>query len=87
MFKGSTYQYLDAQLESDDLLVLFTDGLVDIEDAEGNYFGIGGLTEVLRQHRDKPLHMLTNTVMENAADFTDGQKIEDDVTLFLMRVS
>jgi hypothetical protein len=46
MFRGSCYQPGETELLQGDLVALFTDGLVDIENAAGEYFGTEGILKV-----------------------------------------
>lgn len=86
MFKGSEYPLLEAELEPGDLLALFTDGLIDIQNDREEYFGVEGLTGVLAAYFDMPLKDLSQAVLSRAVDFSSGAKPEDDITLFLMRL-
>ncbi len=86
MFKTSVYSLGQARLFKDDLIVLFSDGLIDIQDSAGGYFGVDGLVEALQGHRDRSLSEICKAVLQQAAEKSERQGIDDDVTLFLMRV-
>jgi sigma-B regulation protein RsbU (phosphoserine phosphatase) len=86
MFKSAQYPYGETQLDSGDLLALFTDGLTDIQNPEYDYFGIDGITKVINQNLDRSLEEITDEVLQTAREFSAGQAIEDDLTLFLLRV-
>ena len=86
MFKGSEYTLLEAELQPGDLLALFTDGLIDMQNDREEYFGLEGLTKVLQNCFDLPLKDLSQTILSRAVDFSRGAKPEDDITLFLMRL-
>lgn len=86
MFKSAQYPYGETQLDSGDLVALFTDGLTDIQNPEYDYFGIDGITKVINQNLDRSLEEITDEVLHTARAFSGGQAIEDDLTLFLLRV-
>ncbi len=86
MFRGSRYPHGEARLNTGDVITLFTDGLIDIHDGKGRYFGEEGVIETVRLHRKKDLAAIAEEVIANAQRFADGAPVEDDVTLFLMRV-
>jgi len=86
MFKESTYQTGEVSLRRGDLVVLYTDGLVDAETKEGDYFGTEGITAAIQDHRDLPLEQISEQVVRRAREFSGEGSFEDDVTLFLMRI-
>lgn len=85
MFRASKYPFAEVKMNSEDLVVLFTDGLVDIQNPSNEFFGVERLLEALKSHKDLRLPEIVHEVLQEAADF-GGTKIEDDVTLMLMRV-
>ncbi len=84
MFSSSEYTLEQTKLSPGDLVVLFTDGLADIRDRHSEFFGVEGITAAIGAHREKPLHDLARIVLDRALSF--GHEVDDDVTLFLMRV-
>jgi sigma-B regulation protein RsbU (phosphoserine phosphatase) len=87
MFRNSTYPLGVCILHPGDLLVLFSDGLVDAPTPGGDYLGVEGLSEILREFRNFSLPEMASRVMERVREFTGGIELEDDVTLFLLRVT
>jgi hypothetical protein len=86
MFHDSTYGLGTCRLVPGDLLVLFTDGLVELRDREDEFFGVPGILESVTRHRNLPLRDLANEVLRDASQFSQRGSPEDDLTLFLMRV-
>jgi len=86
MFKSSNYPVGEAELESGDLVALYTDGLADIRNSEDEYFGTEGIIEILSRYRERPLEEITKRVLDAARSFSGNCEFEDDLTLFLLRV-
>jgi serine phosphatase RsbU (regulator of sigma subunit) len=86
MFRGSSYPVGRSELDSGDLVALFTDGLLDIQNPDGEYFGMESLIETLRSNRTTPLEEVTQIVLDQAREFARTTEFEDDVTLFLLRM-
>lgn len=86
MFKASRYPVGQAQLHSGELVALYTDGLLDIQNPQDDYFGSDRALDLLRRHRALPLDEITRQVMEEARRFADGRNFEDDVTVFVLRL-
>ena len=85
MFRESTYQMMSSHVAPGDLLVLFTDGLVEMSNPKDEFFGEDGIKDVVCSGRDLPLRDLAAEMLTSAATFSEGQQPDDDLTLFLMR--
>jgi len=84
MFPGSEYEPGSSAVRPGDLLVLFTDGLVELMNPAAECFGVDGACRAVVEHRDRPLSELAAEVLASAAAFSQS-RTEDDVTLVLMR--
>ncbi|MFZ0426946.1 MAG: PP2C family protein-serine/threonine phosphatase [Acidobacteriota bacterium] len=86
MFKSSRYPVGQAQLHSGDLVALYTDGLVDIQNPRDDYFGTDRVIDSLKRHHERPLPEITEGVLQEAREFAEGRSFEDDVTVSLLRL-
>ena len=76
------------ELQEEDLLVLYTDGVTEAINLQGNeQFGTKRLAEVIQQNDNLPAEGLTNKIREALNNFTQGSLPEDDITLMVSRVS
>lgn len=82
VFKENQYQ-----LENGDLLFLFTDGLTENPDPDGQEWGERGLLRYLRKQQQPSVHLLINQIVENMNAFLKGNGLEDDVTLLACKVT
>jgi sigma-B regulation protein RsbU (phosphoserine phosphatase) len=67
----------------DDLMVLFSDGIVDAADADGNAFGEGRVLTHVREHRNAPAEAIVAGVFDALEAFAAGRV--DDRTLLVLR--
>jgi phosphoserine phosphatase RsbU/P len=67
-----------------DLLVLWTDGLVDARNEAGEAFGEQRLLESISAHRKEPVEAIVRAALDEAEAF--GVKPIDDRTLLVMRI-
>ena len=73
-------------LQSDDRLLLYTDGIVEAQNAEGEEFELQRVYEFLRDHPgDSPSDFLT-LLDKQVAQFRGGLPQEDDQTAILLRL-
>ena len=73
------------QLEPDDTLVLFSDGVTEAMDPEEELYGVARLRAVLQGKTDLPLDEIQKTVLESVENFARGARQADDVTILVVR--
>ncbi|MBP6602730.1 MAG: SpoIIE family protein phosphatase [Verrucomicrobiales bacterium] len=69
------------KMESGDILVLYTDGLIESENKLGDEFGIDRLCELIVANCDRSSQDVVNGIMEDVALFCEGMAQTDDITL------
>lgn len=83
----STLQEQAVHLHDGDVLLLFTDGLVEGRDETGTPFGYERLAETARAHRHLPTDALRDVLLNAARDHTPHEDADDDVTLVVLKRS
>jgi sigma-B regulation protein RsbU (phosphoserine phosphatase) len=76
---------LKLQLEPNDTLVLFSDGVTEAMDPEEELYGVPRLREVLKGRPDSPLDEIQKVVLESVENFARGARQADDLTLLVVR--
>jgi sigma-B regulation protein RsbU (phosphoserine phosphatase) len=67
-------------------LFCFTDGLVDIQNEEGEYFEEERLKEFIYKNKDKPLAEFNNKLIETVEAFKGDREYVDDIALLTTKV-
>jgi hypothetical protein len=75
----------EVQMERGDTLCMYTDGITEATDKNGQEFGEGGLLEVLHESRNLESASILQKVEHALRQFRSGEQ-EDDVTLVIARV-
>ena len=73
------------QLEPNDTLVLFSDGVTEAMDPDEQLYGNGRLRAVLKGKKELPLDEIQKTVLESVENFARGARQADDLTMLLVR--
>jgi sigma-B regulation protein RsbU (phosphoserine phosphatase) len=73
------------QLEANDTLVLFSDGVTEAMDPEEELYGVGRLRAVLQGKTHLPLDEIQKTVLESVENFARGARQADDLTILVVR--
>ena len=88
LFPKSEYEEIALETCPGDLLVFFSDGIVDAANAEGEMFGPERLVRVLQEHPDlcETAQCAVNAILKAVETFQDGVAHFDDETLVVLRV-
>ena len=73
------------QLQPEDTLVLFSDGVTEAMDPEEELYGVARLRGVLLGKADLPLEEIQKIVLESVENFARGERQADDLTLLVVR--
>ncbi len=84
--RNIVFEDREAHLHPGDMLLLYTDGITEAEDKEGNFFGEERLCTLLREYHDLPAEEIIDNLLEQARLFTGAQNFLDDVSLVVMKV-
>jgi len=85
VFAEQSYALGTVQLASGDRLVLFTDGVTEACNPEGEEFGELRLLSLLEEHRTLPAGALQEQILAAISEFTGGHRT-DDATLLVVAV-
>jgi len=81
----STYAQGVLSLDPGDLLLLYTDGLIDARSAQGEAFGAGRLAQLLNLRRREGARQVVEALQQALQAFAGGEAPFDDVTLLAAR--
>jgi serine phosphatase RsbU (regulator of sigma subunit) len=70
-------------LEPNDLVALYTDGITEARNAKGEQFGIERLGAALERYHNQPIEVVRDGVLDEVARWTAQR--DDDATLLLVR--
>ena len=79
------YESARLQLEPEDTLVLFSDGVTEAEDPNHALFEVSGLSKVLAGRKDASVEDLQRAILDAVRAFTKGAHQSDDLTLLVVR--
>ncbi len=85
MMEDACYDEASAQLAAEDCLLLFSDGAVEIHNAEGDMLGVDGLLRILKNLGYPARGININAVEEELLRFSNAIRLEDDLTFLEAR--
>jgi serine phosphatase RsbU (regulator of sigma subunit) len=84
MLDVATYEVKTMQLQPGDKLVLFSDGLSEAANADGEFFEKKALKEFLCAHAGIGCTELHAKLVEAVEDFSEVSEQEDDITMLVL---
>jgi sigma-B regulation protein RsbU (phosphoserine phosphatase) len=80
-------EYTKTALEKGQIIFLSTDGLKEARNNRGEMFGKEPIYEIIRKNASSSANEILNAFFESLNSFLEGSKIEDDVTLVVVKIS
>jgi sigma-B regulation protein RsbU (phosphoserine phosphatase) len=80
------YEQLTIPMAPGDRLFVYTDGIIDTPDPEGNSFGLVRLKDILDANTATPLPKLKSAVLKTLQQFSGKELTHDDVTLIALEI-
>lgn len=85
IFDDVIYPTENLSLIHSDLLVIYTDGVIEIVNQNGIEFGVERLAATVNQYRDLPAGEITQKVIQTTRQFCGHQSYTDDFTLVIIK--
>jgi phosphoserine phosphatase RsbU/P len=85
MFDELHYHQHFIRFEDDQVLVLYTDGITEAANPNGEEYGTERLAKRVLDGIDLPARKLIDHVRKGVADFTERKFLDDDGTLFIVK--
>jgi sigma-B regulation protein RsbU (phosphoserine phosphatase) len=86
MMQETEYHEERLQLQSDDILVLYTDGIIESANEAGEEFGIRRLRDIVRSTASQSAQDILFQIVTEARGHTEGAEQHDDITMMVLRV-
>lgn len=85
VMEDSVWNQKVARFSPGDVLLLYTDGITEAQNAVGQFYGEHRLQAVLRSLGSRPAEEILEMLLDDLRRFTGGVPQQDDVTLIVIR--
>jgi sigma-B regulation protein RsbU (phosphoserine phosphatase) len=85
LFDAWQCEIAEIEMAAGDTLVLYTDGVTEASNRDGEEFGESRLVQAVASHADLPLESLLQGVIASVQVFSGGSEQQDDITLVIAR--
>lgn len=84
--KDARFDQAAMRISAGDVVVLYTDGITEMSNAAGEFFGTGRLEAAIVAHRHLDPEFLIDAVLTALERFAAGRPYDDDCTIVAMKV-
>jgi phosphoserine phosphatase RsbU/P len=86
LYPMSSYRNIEFPVQAGDVLLLYTDGLSEVRNPEGQYYDAARMPACLAENIRRRSSDLLKAVMADARQFAKSERFEDDVCLLAVEV-
>jgi len=83
--ENSTWTTETVEIHPGDILVLYTDGIPDAEDEDGDFFDDEAIIDITRANSGKFAHEIQSSIIEAVQKFSGSAPQSDDITLMVLK--
>jgi sigma-B regulation protein RsbU (phosphoserine phosphatase) len=83
--KDTRYEQKSFLLEEGDLVLMYTDGILEAMNTAGRQYGLGGLKKMVEKNAALPAAELVASISEDLRRFVGTERQHDDQTLLIMK--
>ena len=81
------YQETSIRMEPGDMLVVYTDGLIEARNNEKQFFSLDRLKQLAVSSRELPAGLIRTVILDELSAHTGGKAPADDVTLLVLKIT
>jgi len=81
IFPNAQFKTTGTVLVPDDFLLLFTDGIIEVDASGGREFGMDGLLQSVRSNLEQPCDSVLDGIIQDVYTFADSTVLTDDACL------
>jgi serine phosphatase RsbU (regulator of sigma subunit) len=85
--RNARFAEVKVKLQHGDIVVFYTDGITETQDAAGEMFGTDRLGEAIVAHRHRDAQALVDGVLATLDRFAGSSRHEDDLTLVALKIA
>jgi serine phosphatase RsbU (regulator of sigma subunit) len=85
LLKDAKFKNFEIQLEKNDQILLYTDGVVEVFNKDKKQFGLERLTDIFKSNIDKSPKEIIDKIISSTKEFSSSNSYSDDFTLLALK--
>lgn len=87
IFEDKKYEFVKKEINKDDILVLYTDGLTESKNTKKEMFKLDRLISILNESKDLDAKKILKNIKNSLNDFIQDEPKDDDTTILITKFS
>ena len=87
MYPNSTWTDKTLKIESGSKILLFTDGITEAQNKNGDYYTIDNVIKIAKKYNNSSGEELNKALLADISNFTKGNNEADDRAVIIMEVN
>ena len=83
--KNVIFEQKSTALTKGDLILLYTDGLTEAENPDGEFFGVERLSDIFIQYAHHSPEKIIDVLLKHLKQFCQNESFKDDITLMIFK--
>jgi serine phosphatase RsbU (regulator of sigma subunit) len=75
----------EINLNPEDIVVLYTDGITEAENPNRQFYGLERLCQLVQNHRQESAQLICEAIIQNLKNFIGLSRVYDDITLLVIK--
>jgi sigma-B regulation protein RsbU (phosphoserine phosphatase) len=80
------YEIGKLRLSKGDIILMYTDGIVECQDPQGNEFGLQRVLEFIKRNYEKSAEFFVNSLLSEVIEHCQSQDLKDDISMIAFKV-
>ncbi|MDU0461007.1 MAG: PP2C family protein-serine/threonine phosphatase, partial [Geobacteraceae bacterium] len=86
VMKAVVFENKSIMMLEGDILLLYTDGITEAENHDGEFFGIDRLSRIVAGNHAEPPQKIIDSVLESLSEFCQSRPLQDDISMVVLKV-
>jgi sigma-B regulation protein RsbU (phosphoserine phosphatase) len=86
LVEEAEYAEKTIELQKEDLLVLYTDGITEAVNLQNQEFGRERLIKLIQQVNNAPVKQVVQEIRQGLGEFSEGKPLADDTTIVICKI-
>jgi len=83
--KNVVFEEKTTTLSQGDIILLYTDGLTEAENPQGDFFGLQRVSNILIEHAQQSPQVIIDGLLDQLKQFCRSESFNDDITLMIFK--
>jgi sigma-B regulation protein RsbU (phosphoserine phosphatase) len=85
LIREQSFSVENIRMKPNDILILYTDGISEAMDQNGNIFGEERICELVKKYKDESAKHIAYMIIEHVQKFNANSKYNDDKTIVVVK--